>query len=107
MNLKIDQIAHILAAVMATGDITSACAPVLAPAVASQRVSDQDRSVPRPEPSGYFVSATVHEINRVTGRITLETEVGTFFALVSPADLLKLHEGDMIVVYLRGDPERP
>jgi hypothetical protein len=101
-----DQIAYILTIVLAAGDIASACTPPSAPAITSQRISAQDSSVTQPPP-GYFVSATVHEINRVTGRVTLKTEVGTFFALVSPKDLLKLHEGDVIVVYMTGAHKRP
>jgi len=101
------QIAYIVMAALTGGMLSGACTPAVRPSVASQQVSTQNSSIASPEPPGYFVSATVHDINWTTGGVTLETEVGTFSALVSPEDLRKLHEGDVIVLYISGGRKRP
>jgi hypothetical protein len=56
-----------------------------------------------PKPRGFFVSAIVRHVDRQKGLVNLESAVGTFYAAVSPQDVEKLHQGDVIAVYVVDD----
>jgi hypothetical protein len=59
------------------------------------------------EQHGFFISATILDIDRQTGRVSLETGGGIFSALVPAEELAKLREGDVIAIYVTEDTEPP
>jgi hypothetical protein len=96
-----------VAVLLASVSTASGCAPLsLRPTTHVDTPAQGVNSAPA-ELSGFFVIATVHKLDRSTGVVNLETERGTLYAIASPEDMLKLHEGDVLLVYVAGDEEPP
>lgn len=76
--------------------------PVWSPAATSIPIQRTALSE-QPAEKGFFVQAVIHGIDARTGLIDLETEAGSFYVIASRGDLVKLHEGDKIIVYLLTD----
>ena len=83
---------------------------VSAPPAWSGQASSIPQMAPAPEPDaeeeGFFVHAIVRGIDLATGLVDLETEIGSFYAIATGDDLVKLQEGDEITVYI-ADPDAP
>src|SRR5690348_2111587 len=88
------------AALMALASTTSACTWRPLSPTASLPLPDGGTAAVQTEPRGFFFSATVDRIDYQTGLVHLETEAGAFYARVSSEDMPKLHEGDVIPVYV-------
>jgi hypothetical protein len=86
---------------------TAAWARQPAPHVEGRPVSTVHTAFPNTDPNGALVSAVVRKINPRTGLIDLETRQEKFYAVVSPEDAQKLHEGDVVIVYVAENSGQP
>ncbi|HXG20565.1 MAG TPA: hypothetical protein VNN62_16005 [Methylomirabilota bacterium] len=101
LSVKLTQVIHSLAvASLVTGGLPAAWARQPLSQAGAPPMSIVATPFPDNHLHGALVSAAVRKIDPNTGLVDLDTGQEKFYAVVPPEDVHKLHEGDVIIVYV-------